>query len=83
MSSAREIEEFVLNAIGTNTKKSLVYSTISPKEVAIIKAYTGIELEGFKYILQADNVRHILNRHGNPIKEEQHGSIAITINDFR
>lgn len=47
-----------------------------------ISAATGKDLSGFTHVLDAAKIRHILDTHGDPVKEAKHGQRAVVEADF-
>ena len=47
-----------------------------------VKILLGINVENRTHILSDNDIRHMLNEHGDPIKESKKGQIAITTEDI-
>ena len=55
---------------------------LSEKQIAQINEHLDINLEGFRRVLDNSGVLHCFKEHGDKIKEEARGQIAITKEDF-
>ena len=50
--------------------------------VNTIKGLFGIDVTNRNHVLSDNNIRHMLNEHGDPVREKQRGQIAITKRDI-
>ncbi len=80
----RKIREFV--KLVTEKKDSklekLELKVISEKEAELIKLKTGLNVSGFKRILDNNGVNHTIKNHGKEKIESLRGQIAVTLEDF-
>lgn len=75
------LTEFAVAAREVADRK--VEATIGPVlGVERIKAETGLDLSGYRHVLDNYAVRHTLKHHGNPQTEAARGQIAIAPEDF-
>lgn len=44
---------------------------------------TGLDVSGFRRILDNYGVRHTMKQHGDAVKEARRGQVAVTLDDFR
>lgn len=63
--------------------RTLEYSTVSRAEAEALRQQTGLEgLEGFRHVLDNQNLRHALQGHGDPAREAARGQLPITREDI-
>jgi riboflavin synthase len=78
----QEIILFVADARQQKSiNKKMVIDIVSYKEIELLKKI-GLDVTGFKRIMDYSAVRHILKGHGDPQKENERGQIAISESDF-
>lgn len=80
----QKFEKSIDNAINnkyskTNTYLGKVTNSIANK----IKTLLGVNVENRIHTLSDFDIRHMINQHGNPIKEALKGQIAITKEDIK
>lgn len=77
----RELVEFAKTG-PANEKRAVTFASVSPDEAEKIKAATGLEVEGFRHVVDSFGIRHALKKHGNSASEESRGQIAIDESDI-
>jgi hypothetical protein len=78
-----EIEDFVDDAISNKSRTNkLVINSVDNVEAVRFKLDTGLDLTGYRHIIDGSGIRHTLNAHGNSAKEAARGQIAISKSDF-
>ncbi|WP_375563178.1 hypothetical protein ACE193_11780 [Bernardetia sp. OM2101] len=80
MESIKEFIEKVLEDVSKFQRLDL--GELSEKQIAQINENLEINLEGFKRVLDNSGVLHCFKEHGDKIKEEARGQLAITKEDF-
>lgn len=80
----QKVALLVKNAINKVRQKEdwQTINIISEKESERIEIATGICLLGYERIIDYSGIIHTINKHGNPIIENQRGQIAVTEKDF-
>lgn len=66
----------------SNKKRAVDYGVIDHIEADRIKKATGLDVDGYKRVIDNYAIRHILKRHGDPKTEEAKQQIAITKEDI-
>jgi hypothetical protein len=51
-------------------------------DVDRINAATGLDLTGFRRVIDADDLRHVFNRHGDPATERSRGQLPVRPEDI-
>lgn len=75
----KEIEKATLD----NQSKGKIYlGKVSEKVVIKIKSLVDIDVSNRIHVLSDNDIRHMLNEHGDPKKESKKNQIAITENDI-
>ena len=79
-----EINELVQFAITSKSpaNKKLELSIIETAEAKKLKIKTGLELNGYKRIIDKFGINHTLKEHGNEKTEKARGQLPITNEDF-
>jgi hypothetical protein len=77
-----EIEKIYNLALFSNKYKIIDIGILNADTIIRIKKAVNVDLQGYKICIDTNSIKHILKQHGNPIKEAQHGQIAVTNSDF-
>ena len=77
----KELYDFALNNL-ENRKDFISYDVVSETEAALIEKATGLQLGGFRRMIDNFAIRHILNKHGDPEHETQRGLLPVTFEDL-
>lgn len=64
------------------SKGKVTLGKVSENIAQKVKTLLGINVENRTHILSDNDIRHMLNEHGDPIKESKKGQIAITTEDI-
>ena len=81
--ASKKLHDKIQNAINNkNSKGRTNLGTVSIKTANKIAKVTGINVSERNHILLDNDIRHMLNQHGDGIKEEKKGQIAITSKDI-
>jgi hypothetical protein len=64
-------------------KKILRFWEVDENEAQIIEKNTRFKVEGYIHILDPQQLKHILDEHGDPEHEAKRGQVAITETDFQ
>ena len=76
-----DILRFVENALRVADRQTiLTLGKVSNAQLILEK--TGLNVTGFTRVLDNYGVRHTLKQHGNSVKEDRRGQIAVTAEDF-
>ncbi|NNF99489.1 MAG: hypothetical protein HKM93_08935 [Desulfobacteraceae bacterium] len=67
----------------SNKPKEVVYRQVTDDQAIKIKNETGLEVSGYSHAIGNYAIKHIMKRHGDPVKETPRGQIAITREDIR
>ena len=80
----REIIEKEINIATTNiiSNNMVVINNIDNTTAYVIKELTGITVTNRRQVLYDNDIRHMLNTHGNKRREKSRGQIAITKKDI-
>ena len=65
-----------------NEKRILDLFIIDEKLASAIKTQTGVETQGFYVSIDNYSILHTLKKHGDQIKEEPRGQVAVQLEDF-
>ena len=84
----KELEEKYNNQVETaiankDSKNVSVLGKVNNGIVNEIKLLLGIDTTNRNHIVTNDDIRHMINEHGNSIVEAKKGQIAITIDDIK
>jgi hypothetical protein len=66
----------------SNKIKKKKFATVSKAVSKKILTKTGLDVTGYKHVLDTYGVIHTINKHGNPATEKSRGLIAINFKDF-
>lgn len=79
-----EIKELVAftKADKTNAKRSVYFADVSDGEAERIKESTGLDIKGYRRVVDSFGVRHAIKNHGNDKSESDRGQQGITESDF-
>ena len=64
------------------SKGKVTLGKVSENITQKVKALLGINVENRTHVLSDNDIRHMLNEHGDPIKENKRGQISITTDDI-
>ena len=79
VSSFSEAVAFIQNALQNRSSAERAYMGKLPaKTVEMVKAATGMDLNGYNAIMTSDKIRHMVKNHGDPVSEGKRGQIALT-----
>ena len=79
----KELHSKIQNAINNKTsRRKTNLGIVSTKTANKIEKITGIDVTQRKHILLDNDIRHMINQHGDKIKETKKGQIAITLKDI-
>lgn len=74
-----ELKQFISKALTQKNNTDRAYMGKIPDSVVEqVKAATGIDVSGFSFMVNGDDIRHIFNSHGDERKESARGQIAVT-----
>lgn len=77
------IGSFVADSLKSgNRTVSMDLGQIDSAEAIRLKLDTGLDLNGYRHVIDSSAVRHIFNKHSNPLTEVKRGQIAVTESDF-
>jgi len=78
------LARFIQSATTTRAGSNLVFEicSVTVEQAEALRIEIGIELEGYKHILDDGSIRHVIKQHGNRDKEELRGQVAVTEMDF-
>ena len=68
--------------IDKNSKGKIIISKVSSNIAGKIKNLLGLEIGNRNHVLSYYDIRHMINEHGDEIKESKKRQIAITIDDI-
>jgi len=79
-----KIKEFVKQILKDKSNKLQKFSfgKLTEKQIKEIKENTGFDLTDYERIIDNYGIKYAFKQHGNIIKEQKRGQIAITENDF-
>ena len=66
----------------SNQKQEYLINKISRKEAARILEEIGINLRGYKRVIDNYAINHIINQHGDAEKEKLRGQVEVKESDF-
>ncbi len=82
ISTYQDAVEFIKNALANKNSVDRAYMGVVPENVAQrVAAETGIDISGFGVLMNGNDVRHILKRHGDSAAEALQGQVAVTEDD--
>nr|DAQ53171.1 MAG TPA: Type I restriction enzyme Methylase [Bacteriophage sp.] len=82
ISTYQDAVEFIKNALANKNSVDRAYMGVVPENVAQrVAAETGIDISGFGVMMNGNDVRHILKRHGDSAAEALQGQVAVTEDD--
>ena len=82
-SSPDNISDLVRKSLSDKDYKSFFeFGEITSKNAEQVKREIGIEVEGYKHVLESDSIRHIIKQHGDKESEMKRGQIVVTEKDF-
>lgn len=74
-----EFKQFISKALTQKNNTDRAYLGKIPDSVVDqVKAATGLDVSGFSFMINGDDIRHIFNSHGDEKKEAARGQIAVT-----
>lgn len=79
------VSDFVSEAIqstGWEEQRKLSLWTVGEEEARRLQEQTGLNLYGFKHVLENYAIRHIIKEHGDPLSEASRGQQAVTVADL-
>ncbi len=79
------ILKFVKEVLSNRNNKAKKYSLgrLKEKEISMLKEKTGLNLEGYKRVIDKFGVIHAFKNHGNEELEKKRGQKAIKPSDFQ
>ncbi len=82
--SEKTLLEFIhsFRHTASNRQEKYILGEANAVEVATLLELTGIDVSGFRRIIDNFGVRHAFKKHGRPETEEPRGQIAILPEDF-
>lgn len=83
ISTFSEAVSFVKNALSNKQNVDRAYLGKVPDSVAhTIRQNTGLDIHGFGVMLNGNDVRHIIKKHGDILSEQARGQVAVTADDI-
>ena len=70
------------NKEGLSTVKKISFRTVDCEEARRLKKNTGLELLGYEHKITNSDIKHIFDKHGDQIKENSQGQIAVKDEDI-
>lgn len=67
---------------GTSKQTKEVVSEVSSEEAKTVKEKTGLDIDGYRHIIDNFGINHTLTKHGDEKSESNRGQIAVTQSDF-
>ena len=80
MGIKRFVEKVLKNK--SNKKQEYLINKVSRKEATKIFEETGINLRGYKRVIDNYTINHIINQHGDTEKEKLRGQVEVKESDF-
>lgn len=77
-----QFKKFIDDSLNNNSSKKIYFGKISNDLADEIKRSTGIDVNGYNCSLSGNEIRKIINSHGNSSKEALRGQRAINANDI-
>jgi hypothetical protein len=79
-----EISQLVDRALSSKAagRDAVYYADVSQIGADKIRVATGVDVEGYSLIIDADDVRHAVNRHSDPAIEASRSQLPISREDF-
>ena len=62
-------------------KENESYCTVLRRITADVNFAIG-NIAGYRHVLDLEHIKHICNRHADPVAEQRHGQIAIVVDDL-
>ena len=83
ISSFEDAVDFIKNAISDKKNVNRAYLGKVPDDTAqrVLKE-TGVDISGFTSMINGDDVRHIMKKHGNALVEQARGQVVVTPDDI-
>lgn len=79
-----DLENQIDNALSNSKSKAKRYlGKVTDGVANKIKSLLGIDVKNRKHVLADNDIRHMINQHGNQEIESRHGQIAITKEDIK
>ena len=79
----QELHNRIQNAlISKNSRKRTYLGNVETNTANIIEQLTGIDVKNKRHTLADNDIRHMINKHGNSNIESKKGQIAINVNDI-
>lgn len=79
-----DLENQIDNALSNSNSKAKIYlGKVTNSVASKIKSLLGIDVKNRKHVLADNDIRHMINQHGNQDIESQRGQIAITKEDIK
>lgn len=78
----KDIKEKLIKIQKSKENIKIDFGILSKKEIDLVKAKTGINLDGYRRILDSSSIKHVIKNHGNKEVEEKRGQIAVVEDDF-
>lgn len=63
-------------------KSTTSLGLVSETNASAVLKHTGVNIAGFEREIRSDDIRHVMNSHGDPVREQARGQIAIRKADF-
>ena len=83
VSTFNDAVSFIKNALSNKQSLERGYlGKITDSTAQLVKLHTGIDIRGKTALINSDDIRHIIREHGDPVKEEKRGQIAVTPEDI-
>lgn len=83
VSTVQDVVSFIRSALSDRTSSNRAYLGKIPDGTAQrVLEETGVDITGYNAILQSDNIRHIMKKHGDAATESARGQSPVTVEDI-
>jgi hypothetical protein len=77
-----ELKEFIKRSLKGENLPRFIIGTVNDSLSIAIKKKTGLNVLGYKIAIDSYDLRHIINSHGDKLKEAKRGQISVLPSDF-
>lgn len=83
-SKAKSIKALVEWSLTSNSNEQVKFSmgNVTKPVAETVREITGLDIDGYDCIIDNFAIKHTLLQHGNAVKEEKRGQVAVTLDYF-
>ena len=74
--------DYVSRVLDNSNKTPKIIGKVKDTEAARIKEISGVDVSGLSHEIRPDYIKHMLNEHGDSVKEAKRGQLPVTRDDI-